>query len=150
MDFFTEIDIDGAQAEAIARGLFAVARADGVHERELALIASFYGDAGAVGGGRSLADLERREPITPAELAAALPGAEHRKLFLKTAILLAWIDNVVTDAERVCIGGYATALGVSKEELDRLEDGVKDFLLAQLSHLKNTDATRKVAGDLKL
>ncbi len=148
MEFFTEIDIDQAQAEAIARGLFAVARVDGVHERELALIASFYGDAG--GGGRSLAELEGREPIKPAELAAGLHGADHRRLFVKTAILLAWVDGVVTAAERGLIEQYAQALGVGKDELARLEDGVKDFLLGQVAHLTNTAATRKVASDLDL
>jgi hypothetical protein len=148
MDFFTEIDINGAQAEAIARGLFAIARVDGVHERELALIASFYGDAG--GGGRSLAELEAREPIAPAELAAALSGVAHRQLFLKTGLLLGWVDGQVTPAERALIEQYAAAMGVTGEGLTQLEDGVKEFLLGQVSHLKNTDATRQVARELKL
>jgi uncharacterized membrane protein YebE (DUF533 family) len=148
MDFFTEIPIDASQAEAIARGLFAVARVDGVHERELALIASLYGEAG--GTARALADLERSEPIKPADLAAALPEADQRRLFIKTAILLAWVDGVVTDKERALIDQYAAALAIGKEEAGKLEEGVKDFLLGQLSHLKNTDATRKVAGELKL
>ena len=43
MDFFPPTDINPAQAEAIARGLFAVARADGaVHPMELMLIQGFY------------------------------------------------------------------------------------------------------------
>jgi len=150
MDFFSEIEIDAAQAEAIARGLFAVARADGVHERELALIASFYGDAGGAVGGRSLAELERREPITASALAAALPGAAHRRLFIKTAILLAWVDGQVTAAERGIIDQYAAALAIGKDELAHLEDGVKEFLLGQLTHVQNVDAVRKVAADLKL
>ena len=37
MDFFPEIEISALQAEAIARGLYAIAAVDGVHERELAL-----------------------------------------------------------------------------------------------------------------
>ena len=44
MDFFPEIEIQKDQAEAIARGLYAVAKADGaVHEREAANIAEFFG-----------------------------------------------------------------------------------------------------------
>jgi uncharacterized membrane protein YebE (DUF533 family) len=146
MDFFSEIDVNQSEAEAIARGLFAIARADGVHERELALIASFYGDAGA--GGRSLAELEGREPVQPAELAAGLPRPELRRLFVKTAILLAWADGMVTAAERKLIDEYAAGLGIGKDELDALEEGVKDFLLGEVAHLKNTDATRKVAAEL--
>src|SRR5690606_26804467 len=46
MDFFPELFIDEAQAEVIARGLFAVARAEGgVHEREAAMVKSFFGEA---------------------------------------------------------------------------------------------------------
>ncbi len=148
MDFFNEIQIDAAQAEAIGRGLYAVAAVDGVHERELALIASLYGEAG--GTSRGLADLERREAIKPAELAAALPEVDHRQLFIKTALLLAWADGSVSDPERALIGTFATALAVSNEDLAHLESGVKDFLLGQVSHLTNTEATRKVAGDLDL
>src|ERR1051325_12087477 len=98
MEVFEEVAIDGPQAEAIARGLYAVAAADGVHEREAALIASFYGEAG--GTPRALAELERREAISGAELAAVLQTADERRLFLKTALLLAWADGSVSPKEQ--------------------------------------------------
>jgi hypothetical protein len=147
MDELDEIEIDAGQAEAIARGLFALARVDGVHERELALIASFYSETGSP---RALAELEKREPIGAAELAAALPGAGHRKLFMKTAFLLAWADGVVTSAERTLIEQYAGALGVAAADLAHLEDSVKDVMIGQIAHLQNTDATRQVAAELKI
>src|SRR5262252_2025164 len=137
MDFFSEIAIDSAQAEAIARGLYAVAKADGLHAQEQALIASFYTEAG--GTPRGLADLERREAIKPAELAAALHTVDQRRLFLKTALLLAWADGDVSGPERQCIGEYAHALEIGADELGRLELGVKEYLLGQLSHLKNSE-----------
>ena len=130
MDFFDEIAIDEPQAEAIARGLYAVAAADGVHEREAALIASFYGEAG--GTPRALSELERREAISAAELAAALHTDKERRLFVKTALLLAWADGSVSGKERERIGAFATALGDTGEQLAQL------------------DATRKVAGKLKV
>ena len=75
MEFFEHTELNGKQAEAIARALFAVARVDGVHEREAGLIAAFWMDAGA--GHGLLSDLEREEtPIAPSDLAAALPTAE--------------------------------------------------------------------------
>jgi len=43
MEFFPEIDVSANEAEAIARGLYAVALVDGLHERELALLVDFYG-----------------------------------------------------------------------------------------------------------
>ncbi len=42
MDFFPEIDLSRDAVEAMARGLFAVANCDGLHEREMSLIASFW------------------------------------------------------------------------------------------------------------
>src|SRR5262249_37228727 len=141
MDFFREIPVNQAQAEAMARGLFAVAKADGVHERQLALISSFYADVG--GSARPLSELEPRADTVPTELAATLGTGEHAQLFLKTALLLAWADGSVSAEERACIGRYANALGTGKDALATLEDGVKDYLLGHLSHVQNVDATRK-------
>ena len=38
-DFFPEMHLSHDAAEAIARGLYAIARADGLHDREAGLIA---------------------------------------------------------------------------------------------------------------
>jgi hypothetical protein len=102
MEFFPEIPISEEQAQAIARGLFTVAAVDGVHEREATLIADFYG---ATTGGdappvTSLAEIGRRGPLAPADLAAALPGDELRQLFFKAALLLAYVDGKVTPASQ--------------------------------------------------
>ena len=148
MDFFQELHLDAAQAEAMARGLYAVAKVDGVHAREAALVASFYNETGA--HAHSLADLERRQLITKEELAAALHSAEHRRLFIKTALLLAWADGVVTPQEQKIITDFALGLGLSPEELARLDEAVKEYLLAQLAHVKNVEATRQVAAKLKV
>jgi uncharacterized membrane protein YebE (DUF533 family) len=150
MEFYPEIEISEAEAQVIARGLYAVAAADGVHEREAALIANFYG--AATGGDTrpvtSLAELARLAPLSPADLAAALPGAEQRQLFVKSALLLAYVDGKVTDAERKQIGAYAAALGTSAEQLAALEESVRDHLLAPLSRLQNTEAVNRVAKGL--
>jgi tellurite resistance protein len=147
MDFFPEVQLDHDAAEAIARGLYAVAKCDGLHDREAGLIASFWIDAG---GGGSLSDLERGAAIQPTELAAALHTEAERLLFVKTAILLTWADGVVTDAERKSIAEFARALGVDNATIEKLEAAVKDFLLQQLAHLENVEATRAVAKKLKV
>ncbi len=147
MDFFEQLELNGKQAEAIARALFAVARVDGVHEREAGLIAAFWMDAGA--GHGLLSDLEREEtPITPAELASVLPTTELRLLFAKTAILLAYADGKVTAEERQILGEFSAALGVDKATMDALETGVKEYLLKHLAHLHNSEAVVEVAKKL--
>src|SRR4051812_42531574 len=147
MDFFPEVELSRDASEAIARGLYAVAKCDGLHEREAGLIASFWIDAGGSG---SLSDLERGAAITPAELAAALHTEPERLMFVKTALLLAWADGSVSAAERKSVGEFARALSVDQASVEKLEASVKDFLLQQLAHLANTDATTAVAKKLKV
>jgi tellurite resistance protein len=147
MDFFPEVELSHSAAEAIARGLYAVAKVDGLHDREAGLIASFWIDAG---GGGSLSDLERGATILPADLAKALPHDEERLLFVKTAILLTWADGKVTDAERKIVNEFAHALAVEPAAVDKLESSVKEYLLEHLTHVQNVDATREVARKLKV
>jgi tellurite resistance protein len=147
-DFFPEIHLERPAAEAIARGLYAVARVDGLHEREAGLIASFWIEAG--GGAGALSDLERSAAITPHELAGVLHDEKHRQLFIKTAILLTWADGDVSDAERKSVNEFATALGVDGKTVESLEASVKDFLLGHLVHLQNVEATSAVAKKLKV
>jgi len=147
MEFFPEVNLNRGAAEAIARGLFAIARVDGVHEREAGLIASFWIDAG---GGGPLSDLERAEAIKPADVAAALHPDAERQLFIKTAILLTWADGSVSPAEKKAVGEFAKALGIDQTALDTLDASVKDFLLGQLVHVQNSDAVSSVAKKLKV
>jgi tellurite resistance protein len=150
MEFFPEIAISAEQAQAIARGLYTVAAVDGVHEREAALIADFYGAAteGELGAVISLAELGRSAPLSPADLAEALPGDDLRQLFIKAALLLAYADGKVTAAERLKITTYARTLGVSPERQTALEESVRDHLLEPLARLHNTDAVHQVAKKL--
>ena len=147
MEFFPEIPISEDQAQAIARGLFTVAAVDGVHEREATLIADFYG--AATGGDApkvtSLAELGRQGPLAPADLAAALPGDELRQLFVKAALLLAYADGKVTEAERKQLAAYAKALGVPADRQAALEESVRDHLMQPLARLQNTQAVNQVA-----
>jgi tellurite resistance protein len=150
MEFFPEISVSAEQAQAIARGLYAVAAVDGIHEREAALIADFYG-ATSEDESRpvtSLAELARLGPVSPADLAEALPGDELRQLFVKAALLLAYVDGKVTGAERLKITGYAKTLGVSIEQQTALEESVRDHLMAPLARLQNTEAVNEVAKKL--
>jgi uncharacterized membrane protein YebE (DUF533 family) len=148
MDFFPPVDLNPMQSEAIARGLYALAKSDGVHEREAALVASFFDEVG--GGTQALAELERRAPITPEELAATLPDETLRRLFLKTAILLAWADGEVTPQEGKLLQDYAHAFQLDKAAIEQLDTEVKEYLLSQLANVKNVEATRLVAQKLKL
>jgi tellurite resistance protein len=147
-DMFDEIEIRDDQAEAIARGLYAVARADGqVHEREAAMISEFF--ASVSDSPAQINALERSASITGAALAAMLPSRDLRVLFLKTAILLAYSDGSYGAGESKIIGEFSGALDVDAPDLAKLEASVKDYMLSQLTHVKNTQAVAEVARDLK-
>ncbi len=147
MDFFQEIDLTQEQAEVIARGMYAVARAEkGVHERELALIQSFFGD---VVGGRSISTLGGGVDLDPKSAAATLTGDASR-LFVKSCLLIAYVDNEYGANEKKTVEKYASALGIKADELATLEQSVREYLLSQLSHLANTEAVVQVARQLKV
>jgi tellurite resistance protein len=148
MDFFPEVKLDRTAAEAMARALYAVAKVDGVHSREAALIGAFWMEVG--GGAEALAELERAATPTAIDLASLLRTETERLLFFKTALLLAWVDGRVSDAERSALNVYAEALELTDDQTRALEAGVKEFLLSHLSGLANTTAVVEVARKLEV
>ena len=145
--FFPEIEISDSQAEAMARGLFAVARAEGgVHEKEQALLMSFYAEG--AGGLRSLAELDKAPDATPQEIAAALTSKALGSVFIKTCILMGWADNSFDGKERDIVSRYAKALEISDAEVAELERAVKSYLISSLVTLANTEAVVDVAKKL--
>jgi tellurite resistance protein len=148
-ELFPETYVNAEQSEAIARGLHAIAAADGeLHVREQAIITEFFaaGESHTAG----LGALERRGPIEPAVLAAILASPQAKRLFVKTALLCAWADNDYSEGEARAIARYATACGIDADELAELEAQVKEYLLASLTHLKNVDAAVAVKRELGL
>ena len=123
MDFYPNVDIDAAQARAIAAALHDVAAVDGLHPRELRLIAAFSKDAGGA------ADAS----MSPETLAGALPNADLRLMFMRLALLLAHAEGGVSDAERALIGRYAGALGVSDADMLGLEYGLMQQMEAAVA-----------------
>lgn len=147
-DLSPETEIREDQAEAIARGLIAVAKADGhIHEREAALISDFY--AATTDRAADLTAMQRADAATGEYLAATLQSAELRRMFLKTAMLLAYIDGKYSVAESKLIGEYGEALGYGSD-LPAMEQEVKEFMLSQLTGIKNTEAVAEVAKELKV
>lgn len=147
MQFFPETPLNQSQAEAIARGLFALAKADGLHVRETSLIAAFWGETG--GSARALSELENREDITAEELGNVLASHELRQIFMKTALLLAFADGEVSAKESEVVLRYSESLGLSAE-LAVMEEQVKEFLMGQLAHIHNTEALVEISKKLKI
>ncbi|HSI04358.1 MAG TPA: hypothetical protein VLC93_07785 [Myxococcota bacterium] len=150
MELNPESHITPIDAELIAKGLMAVARADGkLHEREAMMIRMFYADAGD-SGVSTVANLERETPIDPAMLASGMGKGDVATVFLKSAFLVAYADNDCAKTERALIEKFSDALGYSRDQLLLIENSVKEHLLQQLTHVKNVEAVAQVAHELKL
>jgi tellurite resistance protein len=150
MDFFKETEVTAAQAEVIARGMLAVARAEGgARKAELELVKAFYSDV--VGGGaRHVASLEQAPDLTPEVAATALSSEPLARLFVKSCILAGYADGAYSTEERQVVDRFAKALGLGKGVLEELEQSVKEYLVSHLSGLSNVEATASIARKLKL
>ena len=120
-EFFPEIDIREDQAEAIARGLYAVARADGnVHEREAAMITEFFNST--TDHASHLAALERApqaragEPRRDRCRATICAGCSSRPRSCSR-----YVDGTYAPPEAKLIGEFAKAFGIATKDVDRLE-----------------------------
>lgn len=127
MDFFPGLDVSALQAEAIGRGLYAVALADGAHAEELAVITDFY-RAASEWPRANASTLAQMGPLEPKYVAQLLVGSEHRELFVRAAFLTAWSDDQVSAAARAKIGDFAEALQIPLAVQRVLEAQAKELL----------------------
>lgn len=148
MDFFADQELSFEQVKALTRGMFAVARADGIHDREMTMIRGFYESCARTGDPR-LEDLVKEE-LSPEGLKSLFDRPESAKMFVKTLILLAYADGEYAAPEDELIRSYGDRLGLSSTDVDHLLEATKEYLLSSLSHVQNTAALQEVAKELDL
>ncbi|MEO1231673.1 MAG: TerB family tellurite resistance protein [Myxococcota bacterium] len=145
-DFFTEQELGFEHVKVLAHALLAVARVDGVHDNEMALVREFYDSCTRLGDPR----LEEvaSGPFDPESARELFGTPELAKLFVKSLILLAFADGTYASQEDQLIRQYAGVLDLSDADVDALHQATKDFLMQSLSHIKNVDALKDVLGKL--
>ncbi len=131
----SEVEIDAASAAVIARGMRVVAQADGiVHEREMNLIASFEADI---------------PPGTSASASLAEGGV--RMAYLRSLIMVALADGVITEAELTAIRELAQEHGIADDLVETEVLGVKRIFLSVFAGVNVfRDSVVRVARDLGL
>lgn len=122
---FTDLALSADDATAIVAALHDVAESDGKHEQEVDMIRGFIELLDADLGAETPTKLPA---MTPAKLAATITSPDVRTAAVQCAVLLAWADGVFSDQERARILDYATALGFSRPDYDRLETTVSDWV----------------------
>lgn len=145
LDFFAEHDLTFDQVKALTAGMYAVAKVDGVHDREMTLLRGFYESCTRAGDPRFEDVL--RGAFDPAAAAGLFPG-DAGKLFIKSLVLLAFADGHYGRAEDELIRSYAEAFGIA--DATPLVDSTREYLLASLAHVQNLDALKKVAERLQI
>lgn len=135
--------------QTIVRAMHDVARADGVHDAERVMLRGFYENCQ-----REAAALASFDDLIamPFDLAAAADDfrrPEQKAALLHSCLLLAHADGTYSAGERAKVQEFAGALGVSVAELGRIEEGVADHLLQQISRISNVDALQEVAKELQ-
>lgn len=146
-DFFSEQELTFEHVKALAHALLAVARVDGVHDNEMALVREFYEGCARAGDPR-LEEIASGKPDLEREK-ALFDTPELARLFVKSLILLAFADGKYAQEEDALIREHASALGLGPEDVSALHQSTKDFLIASLSHVRNVDALRSVLSRLE-
>jgi uncharacterized membrane protein YebE (DUF533 family) len=133
--FENSVTLDERAARIIARGMRSVAGADGIlHQRELSLIASFES---------SLPDQDDDR--------GKLDDADQQTAYLRTLIMVALADGVVSDAEHARICALCEEQGIEQERVDAEIKVVKRRFLAVFAGVQVfRDAVVRVATDLGL
>lgn len=117
-----DVDLDAAAAHTIAAAMREVALCDGEHPREVELIDTFESQVPGPSGSVDLSTL-----TTP----------EHREVFLKSIVLVAFADGNVSPEERRVVEGYANALGLDADTRARAWTEVASSLLSVFSGIQN-------------
>jgi uncharacterized tellurite resistance protein B-like protein len=147
-EFFAEQNLNFEQVKALTRAMLAVARVDGVHDNEMKLIREFYESCARAGDPRLEEVASGKFDIESVK--SLFEGPDLPKLFIKTMILLAFADGKFAKAEDDLIREWANRMGLGREDVDRLTEATKEFLLAGLSHLQNVDALKAAARRLNV
>jgi len=144
--FFAEQELNFEQVKVLTHGLMTLAKVDGIHDNEMALIREFYESCARAGDPKLEEVAKGSFQIDKAKRLFDTP--ELSKLFVKSLILLAFADGEYADAEADLIREWAASLGVSSAEVDALYEATKEHMMAALAHVQNLDALKSVRQSL--
>src|SRR5260221_14194116 len=104
--------------------MLTVARVDGIHDNEMKLVRDFY-ESCARNGDPRLEEIAsgRFEPERAKDL---FNTPELARMFVKSLILLAFADGHFAKGEDELIRTYAGAVGLQKDDVDRLTEATKE------------------------
>lgn len=136
---------NATQTTVACRLLISIARADGMHPREEAMIRAFY-----EGGDDQVLDFDKilaQNDQTVGDV-SMFELATHKEMLLSLCIMTAYADGRYSQTEANLIDDIARKLGIDTQRLDFILANVKDSMLASLAHLPDAGSVAKVAKEL--
>jgi len=127
------VDFDEKTAALIAKGMMAVAKADGdIHPREIALIQAFQADV-------PISDLDEDAVLEPGS------GATY----LNSLVLVALADGHITPEEHTIINELAQKHGLSSDDVETSINWAKSYFLEAFSGVEIfKDSVTEIAESL--
>jgi tellurite resistance protein len=138
--------LSASQVQALAAAMLSVARIDGLHPAEEALIVAFYRE-NTGGAEPDLAKLEAllKDPHTLPEQAI---DAEFAETLVRMCVMTGYADGHLSDAEWAHVQAMGAQVGLGGGRVQEIRTEVKDLLVASLSHLPVAESVAEVAKSL--
>jgi uncharacterized membrane protein YebE (DUF533 family) len=138
------------QIQAMVRGMYDLAKVDGMHASEMVMLRGFYEQCQREA--QALTTFEELVAV-PFDLAAAgeaLDTADRRTAFIQSCLLLAHADGNYSRAEQAHIKKFAQALGLDNDVFTTLESQVADTLMQQFAGVANVEGLQQVARETQV
>ncbi len=141
-----KLNLSTEQIQALAAAMLSVARIDGVHPAEEALIASFHQEH----LGSTASDLNALLPLVEGEqpLAKLAADQEFAETLVRMCVMTGYADGHLSEPEWSHIQTLAQRSQVSSTRAQEIRTEVKDLLVAALSHLPDPESVANVAKTL--
>jgi uncharacterized tellurite resistance protein B-like protein len=138
------------QIQAMVRGMYDLAKVDGVHASEMVMLRGFYQQCQREANALTTFDELIAVPFDLEAAAEVLDTAERKTAFIQSCLLLAYADGRYSSAEQTQIRKFAQALGLAGEAFTTLEAQVADTLMQQFASVSNVEALQQVARETQV
>jgi uncharacterized membrane protein YebE (DUF533 family) len=146
--FIDNVTLGLNHVQVLVRGMYSVARSDGVHATELVLLREFYESCRRDVQGLATFEEVVSVPLDEDTARDILNTQELRDVFYKSCLLLAFADGQLSAPERAELERLAHIMGLSEERRATLTEAARGYLLQQVAHIHNVDALRSVLKEL--
>lgn len=141
-----KLNLSTEQIQALVAAMLSVARIDGVHPAEEALIAAFHQEH----ANSPATDLNALLPLVEGEqpLATLAADRDFAETLVRMCVMTGYADGHLSEPEWAHIQALAQRIQVPSVRAQEIRTQVKDLLVAALSHLPDPESVASVAKTL--